>query len=163
MIGKVRCRRAGAHVHERMPRLPVAQHGFGMIEILVSLLVLAIGLLGLASLQTTSLTQTSEVRHRSQAILLADDLIERARSNRENIASYAVAEGNLPACNSAFAVANNGVAANDLAEWKNSLACLLPSGNGSVQVNNNVVTVQVIWEDNTGGGNDGSLTMEARL
>lgn|SRR5690554_3670798 len=137
--------------------------GFGMIEVLVSLLVLAIGLLGLASLQTTGLAQTSEVRNRSQAILLADDLLERIRSNRENIDSYVVAEGNLPTCAADFAIANDGVAANDLSEWKNSLACLLPAGNGSVQVASRVVTVQVVWEDNTGGGNDGSLTMEARL
>lgn len=163
MIGKVQYCRAAVNAHKRASSLPLVQRGFGMIEILVSLLVLAIGLLGLASLQTTSLTQTSEVRHRSQAILLADDLLERVRSNRDNIGSYAIAEGNLPACNSAFAIANNGVATNDLAEWKNSLACLLPSGNGSVQINNNLVTVQIVWEDNTGGGNDGSLAMEARL
>lgn len=145
------------------PVFPKRESGFGMIEVLVSLLVLAIGLLGLASLQTTGLAQTSEVRNRSQAILLADDMLERIRSNRDNIASYAVAEGNLPACTPDFAIANNGVAANDISEWKNSLACLLPAGNGLVQINNHVVTVQVVWEDNTGGNNDGSLTMEARL
>jgi len=137
--------------------------GFGMIEVLVSLLVLAVGLLGLASLQTTGLAQTSEVRNRSQAILLADDMFERIRSNRENMASYAVAEGNPPACNSSFAINNTVVATNDVNEWKNSLACLLPGGNGSVQVNSGTVTVQIVWDGKTGGSNDGSLTLEARL
>ncbi|HET8801858.1 MAG TPA: type IV pilus modification protein PilV [Marinobacter sp.] len=145
------------------PILNKRMAGFGMIEVLVSLLVLAIGLLGLASLQATGLAQTSEVRNRSQAILLTEDMFERIRSNRENIASYVVAEGNASACNPSFAIANTDVAVNDLSEWKNSLACLLPGGNGSVQVNNQVVTVQIVWDGNTGGANDESLTMEARL
>lgn len=137
--------------------------GFGMIEVLVSLLILAIGLLGLASLQTTGLAQTSEVRNRSQAILLADDIFERIRANRDNIDDYAVAEGNLPNCDPTFSIANTVIATNDLNEWKNSLACLLPAGNGAVQVNDRVVTVQIVWDGKTGGGNDGSVTLEARL
>lgn len=134
-----------------------SESGFGMLEVLISLLILAIGLLGLASLQTTTLAQTTEVRNRSQAILLADDLLERIRSNRGNLASYVVAAGNLPECDSGFSIANNGVAADDLNEWKNSLACLLPGGNGSVAVNDSEVTVEVVWS-----GGAGSLTLEAR-
>lgn len=137
--------------------------GFGMIEILVSLLVLAIGLLGLASLQTTSLTQSSETRNRSQAILLADDMFERIRANRNDIASYVVAAGNAPACNSAFKVANTSVVTDDISEWQNSLGCLLPGGNGTIQINGQVATVDITWNTNTGNSDDGSVTMEARL
>lgn len=134
-----------------------SEAGFGMLEVLISLLILAIGLLGLASLQTTTLAQTTEVRNRSQAILLVDDLLERVRANRSNIASYEVAAGNLPDCATDFAIENNGVAADDLAEWKNSLACLLPGGNGSVTEDNGVVTVQVVWSGNAAG-----ISLEAR-
>ena len=146
----------------RRPPFKKSEAGFGMIELLVSLLILAIGLLGLASLQTTGLAQTAEVRNRSQAILLADDLLERIRSNRESLDSYAVAKGNLPACNSAFEIANNSVATDDTNEWKNSLACLLPNGNGSVVGVNGVVTIEVVWADNSAAGNGGSLTLDAR-
>lgn len=137
--------------------------GFGLIEILVALLVLAIGLLGLASLQTTALTQSSETRSRSQAILLADDMIERIRSNRDAIAAYAVPAAASPTCNSAFKVANANVVTEDIAEWKNSLSCLLPGGNGTVQINGDVATVGITWSTNTGGASDGSVTLEARL
>lgn len=138
--------------------------GFGMIEILVSMLVLAIGLLGLASLQTTGLTQSSETRNRSQAILLADDMFERIRANRDSINSYVVAAaGTAPTCNRAYKVANTDVVADDIAEWQNSLGCLLPGGNGAVQVNAGVVTVDITWNTNTGNSVDGSVTMEARL
>jgi len=137
--------------------------GFGMIEILVALVVLAIGLLGLASLQTTGLTQSSETRNRSQAILLADDMFERIRANRTNINSYAVAAGAAPTCNSTYKVANADVVADDIAEWKNSLACLLPGGNGTVQINGRVATVSITWNTNTGSSSDGSVSMEARF
>lgn len=145
---------------------PKRNKGFGLIEILVSLLVLAVGLLGLASLQTTGLTQNSEARHRSQAILLADDMFERIRANRENIASYVVTAGTAPTCDSDYAVSavtNSGVAADDIAEWRNSLGCLLPGGNGTVQVNNTTVTIQVTWDTNTGSTDDGSVSIEARI
>lgn len=139
--------------------------GFGLIEILVALLVLAIGLLGLASLQTTGLTQSSETRNRSQAILLADDMFERIRANRNNMASYVVPEATPPECSKSFSITNNGVAADDINEWKNSLICLLPGGKGEVQINavSEVATIDITWEANTVSADDGSVTIEARL
>ncbi|HTN34686.1 MAG TPA: type IV pilus modification protein PilV, partial [Marinobacter sp.] len=122
-----------------------------------------IGLLGLASLQTTGLAQTSEIRNRTQAILLIDDMFERIRANRTDIASYAVAAGTAPACDKDYAISNTSVATDDVAEWQNSLGCLLPGGNGVVTINNRVVTVGVTWATNTGSTDDGTVTMEARL
>lgn len=139
--------------------------GFGLIEILVSLLILAIGLLGLASLQATILTQSTETRNRSQAILLADDMFERIRANRNSVASYVVPAADAPACNKSYKISNTDVAADDIAEWQNSLACLLPEGNGTVQVDTNgeVVSIDITWNTNTDDTDDGTLTMEARL
>ena len=137
------------------------QSGFGLIEVLISLLVLAIGLLGLASLQSTALTMNSEARNRSQGIFLIDDIAERVRANRTNLASYAIAAGDLPECESDFAVTNEGdVADDDVSEWKNSLACLLPNGNGSVVINGQAMTVNVTWDAITGNAEDGAVIME---
>lgn len=139
------------------------QGGFGLIEVLISLLILAIGLLGLGAMQSTGLSQTSEARNRTQGILLAEDLFERARSNRENVADYAVAAGDPPDCAPDFAIDNNGVAADDLAEWRNALACLLPNGNGSVLVDDQTLTIEVTWDTNTGNEDDGTVTMGAEI
>lgn len=57
-------------------------HGFSMIEVLVSLFVLAVGLLGVAALQLSSITNNQEGYFRSQATALADDLVARMRGNR---------------------------------------------------------------------------------
>lgn len=139
------------------------EKGFGLIEVLVSLLILAVGLLGLGSLQTTGLTMTSEARNRSQAVFIAEDLFERARANRENLNGYDTSAADDLECKTNFAISNGGVATDDIAEWQNSIACLLPNGNGSVEVSGNTVTVEVTWDANSGNEDDGLLTMTAEI
>jgi len=150
----------------RPPRLPGArQKGFGLIEVLVALLILAVGLLGMASLQTASLQQTTGSQTRTQAILLAKDIVERIRANRPNRASYALAGQAAVACNTGFAITNGGVAADDLNEWRNALGCLLPGGNGEIAVNGDVVTVDITWSprEQVAGLDEGELTLEVAL
>lgn len=65
-------------------------HGFSLLEVLVALLVLSIGLLGLALLQTTSLRMNTESYSRTQATILAYDIIDRMRVNSAARASYDV-------------------------------------------------------------------------
>lgn len=60
----------------------MSQKGVGMIEILVALLVLAIGVLGFAALQLRAVDATTEAVNRTQAMNLARDLSERIRANR---------------------------------------------------------------------------------
>jgi type IV pilus assembly protein PilV len=55
--------------------------GFSLVEVLVALLVLSIGLLGLAALQTTSLQFNTGSYHRTQATFMAYDIIDRMRVN----------------------------------------------------------------------------------
>lgn len=57
--------------------------GLTLVEILVALLVLSIGLLGLAALQTTSLRFNTSAYYRTQATALAYDLSDRMRANRQ--------------------------------------------------------------------------------
>lgn len=152
--------------HSRQPGcFGAQQQGFGLIEVLVALLILAIGLLGMASLQTTSLQQTSGSQARTQAIFLAEDIVERIRANRPNQAAYALAGQAAVACNSDFAITNGGVAVDDINEWRNALACLLPGGNGEVAINGNVVTVDVTWSprEQVADLDEGELTLEVAL
>lgn len=65
-----------------------SQKGVGLIEILVALLVLAIGILGFVALQYRSVEATSEAINRVQAINIARDMAERIRANREAIDTY---------------------------------------------------------------------------
>ena len=59
----------------------IHQSGFSLIEVLVTLLVLSIGLLGVAALQVVSLQYSSTSLHRSIAVIQANDLVERLWAN----------------------------------------------------------------------------------
>lgn len=129
------------------------QSGLGLIEILVTVLVLGIGILGVASTQIVSLQMNSQSQNRSQAVLLAEDILDRIRANPDNPGAYALAEGNAQgadngACDTSFVPANATVAANDIAAWENNLACLLPEAERTVAVNGNTVTVMIDWDQN---------------
>lgn len=124
------------------------QSGLGLIEILVAVLVLGIGILGVASTQVVSLQMNTQSQSRSQAVLLAEDILDRVRANPDTPANYALAAGSASGgtCNTSF-VANGGtVAANDIAAWENSLACLLPEAERTIAVAGNTVTVTIDWD-----------------
>ena len=63
--------------------------GFTLLEMLVALLVLSFGLLGMAGLQATGLRNNNNAYHRTQASVIAIDIIERMRANRAAAATGA--------------------------------------------------------------------------
>lgn len=64
------------------------QHGVGMVEVLVSLVILAIAVLGFAALQFKALEAVQESNDRTSAMTLARDLAERIRVNRTQLSVY---------------------------------------------------------------------------
>ena len=69
-----------------------SQDGFTLIEILITLLILAVGLMGLAGLQARMLNTQFEAYQRAQAVMLAEDMASRLRTNivASRAATYAV-------------------------------------------------------------------------
>lgn len=65
----------------RIRSYPALQAGFTLIEILITLLILAIGLMGLAGLQARMLNAQFEAYQRAQAVMLAEDMTNRLRTN----------------------------------------------------------------------------------
>ena len=68
--------------------LAINQKGFGLVEILVALFILAIGILGFVALQYRAVEATSEAGSRIQAINIARDLSDRIRVNRSAFSVY---------------------------------------------------------------------------
>jgi type IV pilus assembly protein PilV len=64
------------------------QHGTTLLEVLVTLIILAIGLLGLAGLQMRLQASEMEAYQRAQALILLNDMASRIAANRVNAASY---------------------------------------------------------------------------
>lgn len=136
--------------HERRPiPAPFRQSGIGLIEVLIAAFIFAIGLLGLARLETANFRNNHGAQLRSQAMALAYDIVDRMRANRDNALNgdYDIDVGDA-------APAGATVTATDLQQWKAGLAAALPQGDGSVArtiagpVTRFTVTVQ--WDDSRG-------------
>lgn len=111
------------------------QHGATLIEVLISLLILAVGLLGMAGLQTVSLRNTQSAYLRTQATVLSGDIVERIRANLQGVeaGSYHNNPGTVEdSCNTIDGCSTVAMAGNDIAEWKTALAINLPAGAGTV-------------------------------
>lgn len=134
------------------------QSGFTLLEVMVAMVVLSIGLLGLAGLMASSMRNNQGAYHRTQATWLAYDALDRVRANRApalaGAYAGAAALGNPAVCAPLAAPAGASIAAQDIAAWKNALNCALPAGDGSIVVDaaTGRVTVTVQWDDGRGTG-----------
>lgn len=125
--------------------------GLTLVEILVALLILSIGLLGLAGLQTLSLTFNTGAYYRTQATALAYGLADRMRANRAAalVGAYdAALLDPAPACGAPDL--DGSVPEDDISTWRMALACRLPEGNGSVARDDDEFVFTVQWDDSHG-------------
>lgn len=115
-----------------------SQSGFTMVETLVALVVLAIGMLGIAALYLNSLQAGRTAIYRTEAVNLAADLADRIRSNRTAVAGYgnvyADAFAEVAACFTTAGCTPAQLATSDLSRWKADIAQQLPNGQGQVVV-----------------------------
>lgn len=124
------------------------QGGFNMIEVLVTLAVLSVGLLGVAALQSIGIKFNHQSYQRTQAVVQAFDIVERMRANRACIdpllgfgcAYDDLAPGNIPLgppnCISSDGVAacaaRTDIATYDVAQWNTANAQMLTNGRGAI-------------------------------
>ena len=148
------------------------QIGFSLFEVLIALLVLSVGLLGLANLQGRSISSSYNAHLRTQATSLAQSMVDRMRANRdyamEAVNDYQTDYATLPPTTSVDCAANEcsqeDIAKFDVREWKCNLGMFatnsicsglveqatLPSGEGSISAPDAVTgqtTVTVRWKD----------------
>lgn len=125
--------------------------GHNLIEVLIALLVLSIGLLGLAGLQATSMQYGHDANVRSLATIAAYDIIERIHTNQDQAASYTA--GTTCADVNACCNATAATVENDLMCWDRSLKTALPSGRGTVTGPDagGYYTIDISWVDRQSG------------
>lgn len=115
------------------------QRGFSMIEVLIAVLILAIGLLGMAHMQASGMRSTHGAYLRTQATFLTGDILDSMRANvtPARAGSYDVAFGGTGT--------GGTVEGDDLIAWKAALAAALPAGDGQITTTGSDVTVEVSW------------------
>lgn len=126
--------------------------GFSLVEVLVALVVLSIGLLGVASMQVQAMKYNTDAYLRTQATTLAYDLIDRMRANNVGASNqlYVSNSGAVPtpsvncdtqSCNT------NQLATYDLSQWYNTLQARLPASAtvSTVTFNGGQYTITIQW------------------
>ena len=135
----------------RNPCFECEQRGVTLVEVLVTVIIISVGLLGVAALHLTSLRTGYESNVRSKAVWFASDIIERMRSNRDaaRAGAYTVALGS--------SLTPGTVAGNDVNAWQAALIDTtsgIPAGQGSISsvaVGSNIVfTVSIQWTERDG-------------
>lgn len=133
------------------------QNGISMVEVLVAIVVLSFGLLGLAGLQADGLRSNNDAYMRSQATLLAYDMLDRMRANLQGVENgfYDDLFSTTPAdpgCISSGCSIQE-MSEHDAFEWNGNLSELLPGGQGRVigSGSGSIFTITVMWDERRTG------------
>lgn len=143
--------------------LRTKQAGFNLVEVLIALLVLALGLLGLAALQNMGLRANYQSYERTQATILIDDMIDRMRANPAGVVAgdYTLtpATGTAPAvtnnCETVSCLTSSDMATYDKNRWITAIAGtatkpgLLAAGKGSIAAvaGTSLYDITVSWQE----------------
>ncbi|WP_426180061.1 type IV pilus modification protein PilV [Pseudomonas sp. TWRC1-2] len=141
--------------------LPRHQSGMTLIEVLVAVLILAVGLLGAAVIQLNALKYTDSSRMISQASFIAYDMLDRVRANSSVDYSWSRTEG------APLGTASASVRDLDLHDFEaNIVGFAGASAKGSVVVSGSEVTVSISWDDARGANRSGAretFTLASRI
>ena len=140
-------------LRQRPRRAPHGQAGVGLIEVLIAILIMAVGMLGIAAMQATALRNSQSSLDRSQAVIEAYSILDAMRANRDkaiagdyNIAMSTACAGPTGATQAAL----------DLTNWRTQIQNLLgDTACGAVVQNGHDFTVTMRWDDSR--GNAGKL------
>ena len=133
------------------------QRGFSLVEVLIALVIMSVGMLGIASLYVQSMQagRTSLFRH--NAVTLAGDVADRIRANPTAIAAYEGAGADNSCIAMGITCSNTQMAAQDILLWGQQAGDSLPSGNVVITVDNTVnpplYTIAITWDEPVGQQN----------
>lgn len=155
----------------RKSHIKPRQKGFSLVEVMVSVLVTSVSVVGMAGMQVTSKRAGYEAIQRTSATSMAMDVLERIRSNPRVLSSYAAAglggstitvEPSPNCSNDTTEICTAGqLAAHDLWEWEQAIDGLaetrdisgttvatggLLNPTGCIEVSGNMVTVTMAWQ-----------------
>jgi type IV pilus assembly protein PilV len=135
------------------------QRGDTMIEVLVTVIIIAVGVLGAAALQVTTLKNLSSSHSASVAAIVAQDFSERMRANPDAALAGDYDHDSAPSTTGTDCVTNPCATAKDLADydietWWAQVTAVLPSGSGEVEpiaAGSNIFVLTVRWDEDRSG------------
>lgn len=136
-----------------MLKLKQSQHGLTLVEAMIALLVISIGLLGIAALQLTAMNQNSSSLNHSQAVRYAYNMSDRIRANMVEFDQYIgidTNDGFNQDCTAPAACNSGDMLLADATDWE-ALVETLPGGRGIIFDDPDGLLVVVMWDDNGTG------------
>lgn len=132
------------------------QRGVTLLESIIALLMVGIGLLGVASMQVTGVKATYNADWRGRAGLIAQDLTDRMRANIDIARQGAYADG---------AATTNAISLADKVTWGALVSNDLPGGSATVSCAGAcgfgaLYTINISWDENRDGDNEASYVLE---
>jgi type IV pilus assembly protein PilV len=121
------------------------QRGVGMIEVLIAIVIVALGVLAIARLQTNMVRFNQSALLRSQASLFVYDLTDRMRADLQGAIN-----GDYDRDFTDGIPTGGTLPADELAEWLTRVGERLPNGEGAVDTTGTTITVSVRWDDSRG-------------
>ena len=125
------------------------QGGVSLVESMIALLVISIGLLGIAALQITSMKQNNSALHHSQAVWIGYNIADRIRANFTQFDSYAGINTNSSYSQDCAGGPCSAVqlVVSDAADWATAIKNL-PAGLGIISSPNaNELLIRIMWDD----------------
>jgi type IV pilus assembly protein PilV len=143
-----------------------AQAGVSLVEILVAVLVLALGLLGMAGMQARAIKSSNSSYSRTQAVMLSYYMMDAMRADK--VAAMAATYDMDKTCATTDPdISGTGLANTTRRDWIGSLRknlVDLPTTCGEIACSGDVCTVTVYWDDSLAGGlEDQTFTTSSRL
>ena len=123
------------------------QRGLTLVESMIALLVISVGLLGIAALQITSMKQNASALNHSRAVWIGYDMADRIRANIGQFARYAGIDTNTAYSENCTGGCNTiQMVTSDAEEWSAQMQNL-PAGRGMITGNANRLVIAVMWDD----------------
>lgn len=111
-----------------------SESGVALLETLISILMLALGVLALIGLQANMNANTTEAKYRAEAAYLANQLMGQMWVDQANLAKYAISAGN---CSQTYSGCSN---------WLGLVGRELPGGSAVVVIDGVSVSITVTWQ-----------------
>ncbi|KRG69158.1 type IV pilus modification protein PilV [Pseudoxanthomonas dokdonensis] len=143
-----------AHKLNRSCHAPRAQRGASLLEVMIAVLIMGIGLLGIAAMQTTALRNNQSSMERSQAVIQAYSILEAMRANREEAVN-----GGYDMALTCAPPAGASLVNKDQQRWISDMQDNLTLGAGACGAiscpANSACTITVQWDDSRATGLEG--------
>lgn len=141
-------------MNQKKLKLIKKNQGASLIEVLIAVLILGTALLTLSSLQSRSLQFNQSAYFRSQANILAYDILDRIRINRDKAVAYDIA------VSEATPTGSSTLRDRDVKAWLGSIAVMLPGGDGSIDCDaDKKCTVNILWTEQLSSATDENETL----